>query len=83
VEDAVHLGFQNNEFANIDWITKIDVVHGSCDHVTVRMAAGRHGRGDIHQVHHMAAEQFTERIRDGGQNDFRHFGARCADGFRL
>ena len=37
------------------------------------MAVRRHRRGDIDQVHHMATQQFSQRISLRRQNDLRHF----------
>jgi hypothetical protein len=83
MEDTIDLRFENDQLAEIYGIAKIDIVHGSGDDVTVGVTAGGHGRGHVHQMHDLAAEQFAERIGLRGKDYFRHLRARGADGLGL
>src|SRR6266568_5815432 len=40
------------------------------------MPVRRHGRRHVHQMHHLPAEQFSQRVRLRRQNDFCHLRSR-------
>src|SRR6266571_1672303 len=42
------------------------------------MPVRRHGRRHVHQMHHLPAEQFSQRVRLRRQNDFCHLRPRRA-----
>jgi len=81
IEDAIDLGFKNDDFPNAHLIAKVDVVDGGGDYVTVRMAAGGHCGGHVNQVHDVTAKEFSERVGISGENDFGHFRTRCTHRF--
>ena len=72
MKNAVDLRFQIYNFAQIHWISKINVIHRSRHHIAVRMPVRRERRSHIDKVHHLSAKKFPQRISHRRQNDFRH-----------
>src|SRR5260370_1428809 len=79
MKHAIDLRLKIYNFPKIYGIPKINVVHGRCNYVTIRMPMRRQGPSHINQMHHLPAKQLPKRICLRRQNDFRHLRARSAD----
>src|SRR5258708_19600221 len=69
----IHRRTQNEQIADMDGSQKIDMVAGSRDHITARMAMRRHVPGDVDEVHQSSAKQIPHRIRVVAHNHLSHF----------
>ena len=79
-EGTVDAGFEDEKVTDTDGGDEIEVIHGGGDDEGARVAAGGHGADKIHELHQATAEQITEGVAVGREDDFAALGLGCADG---
>ena len=80
VESAIDGRTQDNKISGAGGTYEIEMIDGSRHHVVARVAVRGHGGGNVHPMHEAAAEEAVQWVGVVGENEFRHFRLRVANG---
>jgi len=79
-EGAVDAGLEDEEVADADGCDEVEVIHGGGDDEGARVPAGGHGADEIHELHEAPAEEVTEGVGVGREDDLAALRLGGADG---
>ena len=81
VEYAVDRGAEHDQLADVNRVQEVKAVDRSGDDRPAGVAHGGHGRGEIDQVHDLAAQHVAQTVGIVGKRQLDVFGGGIADWF--
>ena len=82
-EDTIHGRAQHDQLPHVHGVEEVEAVHRRGYHAAARVPHRRHRAGQVHQVHHFAAQHVAPTVRVNRQRQFGVIGSGFAYGFTL